>query len=109
VRLVPPGDHAAVPGTDSEVVLGDLPAPGLGADRAATSGRSAIEIVERVVTVPAPAPRQTAWVDLLRQLAAQVEQGTVYDRHLAAIAAALDDVVGALHGRGRTTQPWPRG
>jgi hypothetical protein len=77
--------------------------------RAATSGRSAIEIVERVVTVPAPAPRQTAWVDLLRQLAAQVEQGTVYDRHLAAIAAALDDVVGALHGRGRTTQPWPRG
>jgi hypothetical protein len=77
-----------------------------------------VEIVERVVTVPAtpPAPalqpRQLAWVDLLRQLAAHVERGTVYDRHLAAIVAALDDVMRAVHRRGRTTPPesrWPRG
>jgi hypothetical protein len=85
--------------------------------RAAASGRSAVEIVERVVTVPAtpPAsalrPRQLAWVDLLRQLAVQVEQGTVYDRHLAVIAAALDDVMRAVHRRGSTalrpSSRWP--
>jgi hypothetical protein len=70
-----------------------------------------------VVTVAAPPPasrpRQRAWVDLLRQLAVQVEQGTVYDRHLAAIAAALYDVVRAVHRRGsaahRATSRWPLG
>lgn len=87
--------------------------------RAAASGRSAVQIVERVVTVAAPPPppasrpRQLAWVDLLRQLAAQVEQGTVYDRHLAAIAAALDDVLRAVHRRGSAGHPatsrWPLG
>ena len=52
--------------------------------RAAASGRSAVEILERVVTVAAPpqaaqpTPRQLAWVELLRRLAVQVEQGTVY-------------------------------
>jgi hypothetical protein len=77
--------------------------------RAAASGRSAVEIVERVVPVPAPRPRQLAWVDLLRELAGQVEQSTVYDRHLPTIAAAVDDVVRALHRRSRTAQRWPRG
>jgi hypothetical protein len=85
--------------------------------RAADSGRSAVEIIERLVTVPttrrasAPTPRQLAWVDLLRQLATQVEQGTVYDRHLAAIAEALDDVMRAAHRRRGTAQRssrrWP--
>src|SRR3954452_1636664 len=48
--------------------------------RAAASGRSAVQIVERVVTVPAgpptsaPRPRQLAWVNVLRELATQVEQ-----------------------------------
>src|SRR4051812_28503522 len=77
---------------------------------AAASGRRAVEIVERVVTVPstppplAPqTPRQLAWVDLLRRLAVQVEQGAVYDRHLAAIASAVDDVMRAIHRRGSTS------
>jgi hypothetical protein len=87
--------------------------------RAAASGRSAVQIVERVVTVPAtptpsaPRPRQLAWVELLRQLATQVEDGAVYDRHLAAIAAALDDVMRAVHRRGstalRSSPRWPLG
>jgi hypothetical protein len=70
---------------------------------AAASGRSAVHIVERVVTVlarppeSAPKPRQFAWVEVLRELATQVEQGAVYDRHLLAIAAALDDVVRNIH------------
>jgi hypothetical protein len=84
--------------------------------RAAASGRSAVTIVERVVTVPArppaaaPKPRQLAWVDVLRELATQVEQGAVYDRHLLAIAAALDDVVRAVHRNSRTPlrSPSPR-
>jgi hypothetical protein len=86
--------------------------------RAAASGRSAVTIVERVVTVPArppaaaPKPRQLAWVDVLRELTIQVEQGAVYDRHLLAIAAALDDVVRAVHRNSRTPlrprspRPW---
>jgi hypothetical protein len=86
--------------------------------RAAASGRSAVHIVERVVTVPArapaaaPKPRQLAWVDLLRELATQLEQGAVYDRHLPAIAAAVDDVVRAVHRRSspslrpRSPRPW---
>lgn len=77
--------------------------------RAAASGRSAVDIVERIVLVPAPPasgprPRQLDWVDLLRQLTVQVEQGAVYDRHLAAVAAALDDVMRAVHRRGSTAQ-----
>jgi hypothetical protein len=86
--------------------------------RAAVSGRSAVHIVERVVTVPAkppasaPKPRQLAWVDVLRELATQVEQGAVYDRHLLAIAAALDEVVCAVHRRSspplrpQALRPW---
>src|SRR4051794_3490212 len=86
--------------------------------RAAASGRSAVTIVERVVTVPArapaaaPKPRQLAWVGVLRELATQVEQGAVYDRHLPAIAQALDDVLRAAHRRRspplppRSPRPW---
>jgi hypothetical protein len=72
--------------------------------RAAASGRSAVEVVERVVTVPAtPAvaatPRQLDWVSLLRQLAAQLEQGAIYDRHLPAIALAVERVQRTLRRR----------
>jgi hypothetical protein len=69
-----------------------------------------------VVTIPAVpqastrGPRQVAWVDLLRQLAVQVEQGMVYDRHLAAIAAALDDVMRAVRRpAGSALRSRPRG
>jgi hypothetical protein len=72
-----------------------------------------------VVTVAAPppaaqpTPRQLAWADLLRDLAAQVEQGTIYDRHLAVITVALDDVMRAIHRRAaanpRSWSRWPRG
>jgi hypothetical protein len=75
-----------------------------------------MEVVERVVIVPAvtrePAwrPRQDDWVDLLHELAAQIDRGTFYERHLAAIAAALDDVVRAvLRRRGHSSRlRWPR-
>jgi hypothetical protein len=71
--------------------------------RAAASGRSAVEIVERVVSVPIqqppPLPRQHAWVDLLRVLRQQLDGGAVYDRHLLAVAAAAQDVVRATQRR----------
>ena len=49
------------------------------------------------------------WVDVLRELATQVEQGAVYDRHLPAIAAALDDGLRAVHRRSSPSlHPIPR-
>lgn len=75
--------------------------------RAAASGRSAVQVVERVVTVPAKrseathAPRQLAWVGQLHGLARQLRDGLVYDRHLPAVGAALNDAVTALVGENR--------
>lgn len=87
--------------------------------RAAASGRSAIQVVERLVTVPAVArapartPRQRDWVDLLNELTAQVEGGAVYDRQMVAIAAAVDGAVRAVLRRGghfsRPPSPRPWG
>ena len=77
--------------------------------RAAAFGRSAVEIVERVVTVPAqqplPLPRQLAWVDSLRVLAQQLDSGVIYDRHLFAIAGAAQDVLRAAQRRGLGAHP----
>jgi hypothetical protein len=42
-------------------------------------------------------------VGLLRQLAVQVEQGAIYDRHLAGIATSLEDVMRAVQRRGSPT------
>jgi hypothetical protein len=79
--------------------------------RAAASGRSAVEIVERVVTVPIqqppPLPRQHAWVDLLRVLSQQLDDGAVYDRHLVAITAAAQDVVKSAQRRSFRVQRDP--
>jgi hypothetical protein len=114
VWVVPRRDHSAVAGAHPEVVLGDLPHRAWEQSRAAASGRSAVTIVERVVTVPAgpptsaPKPRQLAWVDLLRELATQIEEGAVNDRHLPAIAAALDDVLRAVHQRCPRVHPVQR-
>jgi hypothetical protein len=72
--------------------------------RAAASGRSAVQVVERTVSVSAapPAvipPRQAAWVELLRELTTQLDHGLVYDRHLPAITAALDGAARAARWR----------
>jgi hypothetical protein len=87
----PPSERA-----DPEVVLDNVPEWAWEQKRAAASGPSAVEIVERVVTVPIQQPpslpRQHTWVDLLRVLSQQLDGGAVYDRHLLAIAAAQDVV-----------------
>jgi hypothetical protein len=81
--------------------------------RAAASGHNAVQVVERLVAVPAkpPAatqPRQSAWVHLLGELAAQLDQGAIYDRHLGAIALAIGEVGRALRRRRQPAAGPPR-
>ncbi len=68
--------------------------------RAAASGRSAVEVVERRVEVPTPmAPTRRDWGPLLVELARQLEDGRVYARDLAALGTALGAVLDAYHRR----------
>jgi len=73
--------------------------------RAAASGLSAIEVVERIVEVPATPvaptqPRNQEWRTVLRELLRQLENGLVYDRHLVAIGEDVRQVHQALRRRG---------
>lgn len=73
--------------------------------RAAASGRSAIEVVERRVEVRVPCiPTRRDWLGLLSEFAAQVDDGRVYDRDLAVLAPVLRGVMEAVERRART--PW---
>ena len=76
--------------------------------RAATSGRSAVEVVERRVETLVPiAPTRRDWPRLLSELVRQVDDGRVYDRDLndlsGALTAALDAVNRRPTVRSRTT------
>lgn len=70
--------------------------------RAAASGRSAIEIVERVVTAPTPhskekrTPTHGDWAPLLHELAGQLNAGRIYRRDLPGLAAELVEVLAAV-------------
>jgi hypothetical protein len=60
--------------------------------RAAASGRAAVEVVERVVHVPverAHTPCHREWPELLRELAALLDSGRIYQRDLPHLGAAL--------------------
>lgn len=81
--------------------------------RAAESGRSAVEVVERRVIVeratPAAAPtlpKGAEWVPVLTELAHQLDSGRIYDRDLGAIAQAAGAFSEAL--RRRLQQPHRR-
>ena len=70
--------------------------------RAAASGRSAVEIVERVVEVPVAreqTPRRDEWPALLRELAAQLDDGRIYARDLTTLGTALNDLAAAFNRR----------
>lgn len=83
--------------------------------RAAASGRSAVDVVERVVTVqlPAPpppsrpvappaqpvAPAGSAWAPLLAELAHQLDAGRIYSRDLGVITPAFNEALQALNRR----------
>ena len=75
--------------------------------RAAASGRSAVEIVERRVEVIPPHPAPTAtkpparrdWPAEMRRLTHDLDSGAVYQRDLAVIATAVDEVIAAFRRR----------
>jgi hypothetical protein len=76
--------------------------------RAATSGRSAVQVVERRVEIPVPMPpTRRDWPRLLNELAHQIDDGRVYDRDLDGLSSALTTVLGAMgrrpNVRSRTT------
>ena len=68
--------------------------------RAAASGRSAVEVVERRVEVPVPmTPARRDWPALLDELARQIDDARIYDRDLLDLSEALDAVLEAFHRR----------
>ena len=72
--------------------------------RAAASGRSAVDVVERRVEVRVPlAPTRRDWPRLLGELAGQLNDGRVYDRDLPALARALQPVLEAYRRRAHLT------
>ena len=72
--------------------------------RAAASGLSAVEVVERRVEVQVPlVPTRRDWPRLLGELAGQLNDGRVYDRDLPALARALQPVLEAYRRRAHLT------
>jgi hypothetical protein len=72
--------------------------------RAAASGLSSVELVERRVEVHVPlAPTRRDWPRLLRELASQLNDGRVYDRDLPALARALQPALEACRRRAHLT------
>jgi hypothetical protein len=74
--------------------------------RAASSGRSAVQIVERRIEIPTQQPmpspsrpRHQEWVAMLGDLATQLDAGAVYDRDLPALTSALNVVLDAFSRR----------
>jgi hypothetical protein len=80
--------------------------------RAVASGRSAVEVVDRVITVEVEkpvqvvkhvevpiAPKRGDWADLLVELAKQIDKGRVYDRDFPELAKGLKEVMTALGRR----------
>ncbi len=68
--------------------------------RAAVSGRSAVEVLERRIEIPvALVPTRRDWPRVLAALAAQVEDGRLYDRDLAPLATAMAAALAALRRR----------
>jgi hypothetical protein len=72
--------------------------------RAAASGVSAVEVVERRVEVQVPlVPTRRDWPRLLGELAGQLNDGRVYDRDLPALARALEPALEAYRRRAHLT------
>jgi hypothetical protein len=68
--------------------------------RAAASGRSAVEVVERRVEVPVPVtPARRDWPLLLDELARQVDDGRIHNRDLLDLSEALSAVLEAFRRR----------
>ena len=72
--------------------------------RAASSGLSAVDVVERRVEVRVPvAPTRRDWPRLLAELAHQLNDGRVYDRDLPGLARQLEPLLEAYWRRAHAT------
>jgi hypothetical protein len=72
--------------------------------RAAASGLSAVEVVERRVEVDVPlAPTRRDWQRLLSELVQSLDDGRLYDRDLPGLARALEPVLQAYRRRAHMT------
>ncbi len=70
--------------------------------RAAASGRTAVQVVERRVEIRVPLePTRRDWPRLLGELAGQLDDGRVYDRDLPALGRALNPVLQSYRRRAR--------
>jgi hypothetical protein len=73
--------------------------------RAAASGRSAVQVIERRIEIPVPqtttrtSPRHHKWVAVLDDLATQLDTGAIYDRDLQDLTGALNRVLEAFGRR----------
>ncbi len=86
--------------------------------RAAESGRSAVDVVVRIVQVEKPVlvpqrvavptiPKGDAWTGALAELVDQLDRGLVYDRHLPDLVRAINEVLMAMERRPASPR-WPR-
>jgi cell division FtsZ-interacting protein ZapD len=92
--------HAAEPRADSEVVLGHLSTPRVGAEAGGSVRPRCVQVVERRVEVTVPlTPTRHDWPHLLAELARQLDDGRVYDRDLVPLATALNAVLDAYRRR----------
>ena len=76
--------------------------------RAAASGRSAVQIVERLVEVSVArerVPGREQWTALLRDLAAQLDAGRVFARDLPDLGTALNELNAAYSRRQHSRRP----
>lgn len=72
--------------------------------RATASTQAAVRVVERQVEIRVPLPpTRRDWPSLLGELAAQVDDGRVYDRDLPSLARALQPVLQAYQRRAHRT------
>jgi hypothetical protein len=72
--------------------------------RAAASGLSAVDVVERRVEIRVPiTPTRREWPWLLGELATQLDDGRVYDRDLPGLARQLEPLLEAYRRRAHAT------
>jgi hypothetical protein len=68
--------------------------------RAAASGRSAVQVVERRVETPVPIPpTRRDWPRVLNELTAQLDDGRVYNRDLDDLSVAMSKMLDAMDRR----------
>ena len=100
-------DHAARPGTDPQWCSATCRHRAWEQTRAAASGRTAVQVVERRIEIRVPLePTRRDWPTLLGELTRQLDDGRIYDRDLPGLSRALQPVLEAYRWRAcRTGAP----